>query len=223
MEHACSQAIDHRHFVMTSHILRGALVAMALMANGAAAHDGHDNGKQAKAPLTSSTASRLEATSGPFELVAVLSNGALLIYLDRFDTNAPVEGATIAVETPEGPMDALAEGSVYRVSARWAQPGSHNLIFTVTVDDVTEILTGTLVVPQTADTAQSRRMELPVAAGRQGWPRHGKLRASCARCLWRWLACRSSHWPKQRDVGCSSRDLAAARARLGQCARRTRS
>ena len=52
----------------------------------------------------------LQATSGPFELVALLQKGELVIYLDRFETNDPLSGANVTVETPAGPVAANAQG-----------------------------------------------------------------------------------------------------------------
>jgi membrane fusion protein, heavy metal efflux system len=107
------------------------------------AHEGHDHGEQ-KAPIATAATPRLEATSGPFELVALLKDGQLVIYLDRFTTNEPIASAQIAVETPKGPQNAEAKDGVYRLAAPWADAGSLDLIFTVTEGDVTEILSGTL-------------------------------------------------------------------------------
>ena len=98
----------------------------------------------------------LEAASGPFELAALLQKGELVIYLDRFETNDPITAALITVETPLGPVTAEAKEGTYRLAAPWAQVGSHDLIFTVTADDLTEILSGTLrVAPAAPETSKS--------------------------------------------------------------------
>ena len=72
---------------------RAVLVAMLVMAGGAAAHEGHDHADQAKSVAQMGATPRLEATSGPFELVALLQKGELVIYLDGVETNAPIAGA----------------------------------------------------------------------------------------------------------------------------------
>ena len=84
--------------------------------------------------------------------------GSLTIWLDRFDTNEPVGGATIDVETPTGPETASAQpDGTYTLPATWAaKPGSYDLIFTVTSGTDVDLLTGTLQAPQVA--------ALPVAA-----------------------------------------------------------
>ena len=62
---------------MTRHLpLSGAvLVALLLLAGGAAAHEGHDHADQTKSVVQVGASPRLEAASGPFELVAVLQKG----------------------------------------------------------------------------------------------------------------------------------------------------
>ena len=140
-------------------LLRAVTLAIALLAGSAAAHEGHDHGGQADAFPKAGSTPRLESTSGPFELVALLQKGELVIYLDRFESNDPVVGATVTVETPAGSVAANAKEGAYRLSATWATAGSHDLIFTVTADDVTEILTGVLKVAP----------DLPGAARSGGW------------------------------------------------------
>ena len=126
-------------------ILRATLIAMSFMAANASAHEGHDHGDQTKTLAVVGTTPRLEAVSGPFELVALLQSGELVIYLDRFETNEPLLGAEVVVESPAGQLSAPLKGGAYRLAAPWApQTGSLDLIFTVTADDHTEILSGTL-------------------------------------------------------------------------------
>jgi hypothetical protein len=136
--------------------LRAVLLAMALQFGGAAAHEGHDHGENSKTQTSLGAKPRVEASSGPFELVGVLNGSELLIYLDRFDSNAPVGGAVISVETPVGSVDARGGDGLYRLPAPWAKAGRHDLIFSVSAGDTTEILTGTLAVPPDAPTSSGR-------------------------------------------------------------------
>ena len=69
------------------------------------AHEGHVHGEAAPPP-TVQTAPRATAASPLFELVAVANATGLVVYLDRFETNAPVIGASVDVETPAGPASA---------------------------------------------------------------------------------------------------------------------
>jgi len=123
----------------------------AIFAGGAAlAHEGHDHGSEAPPP--SAALPRGSAVSADFELVAVLRNGELTIYLDRFATNEPIAGAGVEVETPEGAKNAEArdDGS-YRLDAPWAKAGGHyDLIFTVTSGETVDVLPLTIDVPQPA-------------------------------------------------------------------------
>lgn len=122
-----------------------ALLLGPLQATAVLAHEGHDHADQPP-PISANVLARTEAVSDALELVAVAAGGDLLIYLDRFATNEPVEGAAIEVETPEGSARAVAHsGDAYRLPAPWlAKPGRFDLIFTVSVGDLIEVLPGTL-------------------------------------------------------------------------------
>ena len=122
------------------------LIALLLMTGAAAAHEGHDHADDFKTMSQLAATPRLEATSGPLELVALLRQGELAIYLDEVETNTPITTATMVVETPAGSVDAEAREGIYRLTAPWAQTGSHSLIFAVTVGKRTEILSGTLTI-----------------------------------------------------------------------------
>lgn len=135
--------------------LRALVVATALLAGSAAmAHEGHDHGEEA-ATAPAASVPRVEAASSSFELVGLLRKGELIIYLDRFDTNGPVEGATIEVETPAGSLTASAHGDTYHLPAPWASTGAHALAFTITAGDVVDILSGTLNVTAEGSAAGS--------------------------------------------------------------------
>jgi RND family efflux transporter MFP subunit len=124
-------------------VARTLLLVTLITAGSVRAHEGHDHGEQ-KAPIATAATPRLEAASGPFELVALFKDGQLVIYLERFKTNEPITAAQIAVETPKGSQDAEAKDGVYRLLGPWAGADKLDLIFTVTEGDVTEILSGTL-------------------------------------------------------------------------------
>jgi membrane fusion protein, heavy metal efflux system len=128
------------------------VVALTMLLGGLklAAHEGHDH-QALPVPPAGGIAARAEVSSDAFELVAVARGNELAIYLDRFATNEPVEGARIEVETPAGPASATASGDVYRLEAPWlAAAGRYDLIFTVTASDSVEVLPITLEIPATA-------------------------------------------------------------------------
>ncbi len=112
------------------------------------AHDGHDHSAPAPA-LIASVAPRAEATSETHELVAIARDSVLSIYVDRFPTNEPVDGAAIDIETPAGPQTVSGKsGEPYRLDAPWSsKAGSYDLIFTITTDGNIDILPLTLVIP----------------------------------------------------------------------------
>jgi membrane fusion protein, heavy metal efflux system len=147
---------------MLSHFgraLRALAVTAALCAAiaPASAHEGHDHGEQQ--PVSAGALPRGEADSDAFEIVAIVRGENLEIYLDRFATNEPVTGATLEVESPDGPVKAAAGADgIYRVAAPWlAKSGRADLIFTVTAGDTTDILPLTIqTAPGSAQGAAQR-------------------------------------------------------------------
>lgn len=126
---------------LASAFVAGALLAiLGLVA--ARAHEGHDHTDAPATPGSVKVAARGEATSDRFEIVAVAQGAELIVYLDRFGTNAPVENATIEIETPEGPAKAAAgDDGVYRLPAPWLAKGGHlDLIITVNADGGADVL-----------------------------------------------------------------------------------
>ncbi|MFG1342332.1 efflux RND transporter periplasmic adaptor subunit [Xanthobacter autotrophicus] len=156
-----------RHFVWRAGLGSCALLAGLMLVTGAMAHEGHDHGAPA-APPEATLAPRAEATSADFELVAVLRGGTLAIHLDRFADNAPVDGATIEMDTPEGALTARPmEPGTYVVAAPFAaKPGAHDLAFTVTAGGTVDVLATTLTVPAARAPAAPRAT--PVALGLLG-------------------------------------------------------
>ncbi|MEP9350772.1 HlyD family efflux transporter periplasmic adaptor subunit [Xanthobacter sp. KR7-225] len=142
---------------MGRHFLRKAvfglcwLLAGAALSGPAVAHEGHDHGAPPPPPVTT-LAPRAEAASADFELVAVLREGTLTIHLDRFADNAPVDGATIEVDTPQGSRTAKPAGpGTYALPVPFAAtPGAHDLAFTVAAGDAVDVLAATLTVPAAA-------------------------------------------------------------------------
>lgn len=142
----------------------GLFISLTL-APSAGAHEGH-NHDEAPRTLTP-VAPRGEAHSGDLELVAVLRDGEIVLYLDRFSTNEPVANATIEALTPDGTQKAEPKDDLtYRLPAKWATGREHyDLIFTVTVGENSEVLPVTIVAAQAHDDAPAARsVSLSVAA-----------------------------------------------------------
>jgi membrane fusion protein, heavy metal efflux system len=125
------------------------LIGLALVgAERGLAHDGHDHGAP-PTPVSTTIAPRIDASSTLFELIGVLREGKLTLYLDRFITNEPVKDAEIEVETPSGAIKATPnpDGTFVLDAAFAAKGEKHDLIFTVTAGGEIDVLTGVLTVP----------------------------------------------------------------------------
>lgn len=127
-------------------------VALAAPPLTSHAHGGEDHGDAAAPAPVASAAPRAQAQSEDFELVAEVQGQALVLFLDRFDSNAPVVGAQVEVDTGGPPaMAAETAPGVYRVAAGpWTQPGRHALTVSVQAGDTADLLSATLDVPAAA-------------------------------------------------------------------------
>ena len=113
------------------------------------------NGEHLDAPTATATVSalpRLQASTEAFELVAELKAAELVILVDRYNTNEPVLGAQLEVES--GALKAVAryraEQGDYVVTdaallKALAAPGEHALVFTLMAGADGDLLDGTLV------------------------------------------------------------------------------
>jgi hypothetical protein len=120
------------------------------------AHEGHDHGPEAPAaPMN--VAPRGEARSDNVELVAVVQGNALLLYVDAYVSNAPINDATIEIETPDGPMTAKPLGNgAYRLDAPFIAKGGHiDLIVTVSAGGKSDILPVTIDIPSPTPGAEN--------------------------------------------------------------------
>lgn len=132
--------------------------------------DGHTHGAADAAPPVPD-APRATATSEDFELVAVAAAGMLRLYLDRYDTNAPVTGARVEVESGDfRAMAHEAEPGLYTVPGdAFAGPGRHPLSVTVETGHTADLLAATLDLGGAAAQATAAASPLPaVWAGAAG-------------------------------------------------------
>lgn len=110
------------------------------------AHPGHGE----EPPPPTNAAPRAEARSDLFELVAVLGEGGRAwLYLDRADSNAPIDQATIAVgiDGREVSAERMAEAVYVVADSGFADPGARNLTFTITAGEDIDLLATVLTVP----------------------------------------------------------------------------
>ena len=137
-----------------------AAVVVALTLPTAWAHGGEDHGEAASAVAAPATpqAPRATAQTENFELVAVLQTGdtpTLTLYLDRADTNAPVAGASVEIESGafKGTAKAMEPGVYTLPAPALAQAGHYPLAITVQSGDTADLLDATLNVEAPSDHA----------------------------------------------------------------------
>jgi cobalt-zinc-cadmium efflux system membrane fusion protein len=132
-------------------LIRSALTAIIFIASGFSGTARSDAGHGHEAPVAAGapTSPRISSHSDLFELVGVLENGALSIYLDRYASNEPVTGATIEVEAgaAKGTATRQADGSYSFRHELLGQPGTLPLSFVVVAGADTDLLGGDLVIP----------------------------------------------------------------------------
>lgn len=139
-------------------LLAAAAIALLLLANTPtlASPGAHGpNGEHLDAPATARATSatpRLEAKSDLFELVGHLYGSELSVLIDRFETNEPVLGATVEVESGSLKASATfhADQGNYAIDdpaflKLIATPGEHALVFTVRAGQDNDLLDGSLV------------------------------------------------------------------------------
>jgi membrane fusion protein, heavy metal efflux system len=111
------------------------------------AHGDEDHGA-APATIAIGGAPRLVTHSDLFELVGVVENGAMTLYLDRYADNSPVTDAKIEVEVGSEKGIATANQNwTYRFPAKvFAKPADIAVTFTISAGGDNDLLAGDLVV-----------------------------------------------------------------------------
>lgn len=137
--------------------IQQALTAIFFIASGlfATAWAGGDHGAEAPAAAGVVTSPRISSHSDLFELVGVVENGEMKIYLDRYASNEPVTDAKIEVEagTAKGTAAPQPDGSYSFKHDLLGQPGALAVSFVVAAGEDTDLLAGDLVItdPHAAD------------------------------------------------------------------------
>jgi cobalt-zinc-cadmium efflux system membrane fusion protein len=122
-----------------------ATVLLAVLVSSAFAHEGHDHDKPA--PLNVPVAPRVLAVTPNYELVGVLSGAErLTIFVHRFETGEPVEGAQVSISTGNNEVEATrVEDGVFQASAAWlATDEPLDIVFKLRLPGDEDILTGRL-------------------------------------------------------------------------------
>jgi len=132
------------------------IAALALGQHFALAHEGGHDDDSERALLAASTFPRIVAKSETYELVGILRNNRLSIYLDRVPSNEPVNGARVTVTIGDGePANTqLSEDGTYTL-VRPHVPGSGTIdvIFNISEKDGDDLLIGTLSLSQDVSEA----------------------------------------------------------------------
>jgi RND family efflux transporter MFP subunit len=130
------------------------------------AHEGHDHGAPPAAAPTAGSP-RVAVHSDAYELVGILREGRLALYLDRFTTNDPVTDAKIAVTLGDEEVAAAPapDGTYTVTSGKLAGEGPLEIIFAVTHKSGDDLLIGTLQLPaKTVAAAPAPGRPYPLAS-----------------------------------------------------------
>lgn len=141
-------------YAATKHFI--SFAATLVFALSAWAHGGEDHGDGAAPAMAVDVAPRAVAQSEDFELVAVLAQGRLTLYLDRYADNAPVADAEIEVESGATKSVAaqIAPG-VYAVPGEaFAKAGKYPLTISVQAGESVDLLGATLEFDGAAKAAE---------------------------------------------------------------------
>lgn len=132
------------------------------------AHGGEDHGDGAKSVLSANVAPRAEAHTELFELVVTPGNDQLTVYLDRYASNEPVNGARVEIESGSWKVVAQEAGDgSYRAKApQFAKPGRYPLMLTVQAGADADLVETTLVVAEPVKPAAEVR---PQGSGSMWW------------------------------------------------------
>ena len=134
-------------------LLVASALSPAFAAPGAHGPNGEHLDSNASTQSSGQQAPSFEAKSELFELVGRLSGGELSLLIDRYDTNAPVLGATVEVET--GSLKATAKHHAdhgdYAIDDEaflkaLSAPGEHGLVITIVAAEDSDLLDGVLRV-----------------------------------------------------------------------------
>ena len=134
--------------VISIFFLATVLAAAPPVRAGGDSSDGHSHGPAA-APVTTPMAPRAVAATEEFEVVAILDGKQLLVYVDRFATNAPVTQAKVEIDGAglKGLARETAPGVYAMNITKPMSPNKYPLTIGIEVGDTADLLTATLDIP----------------------------------------------------------------------------
>lgn len=135
------------------------LASLFLSVSGAIAHEGHDHGDAEKAPVVSSAYPRLAARSELYEVVGILKDGKLSVFIDDAVTNEPVSDAAMQVTIGDSaPIEASSrENGVYTALIPNGTPsGSVEVIFSISAGRGDDLLVDSFIPRAEARPAEPK-------------------------------------------------------------------
>lgn len=112
---------------------------------GGDSSDGHTHAAPA-AVLTTAVAPRAATFSEDFEIVAAVEGGKLVLYVDHYASNEPVEKATVELEGAglKGVASEVSPGTYVMVLSAGMPPARHPLTISIATADSADLLSLTL-------------------------------------------------------------------------------
>lgn len=114
------------------------------------AHEGHDHGEADKSPAVSSAYPRVAARSDLYEIVGILKDDQLSIFLDDAVTNEPISDATLQVTIGDAPAveaKKMPNGIYAAALPDRKLTGSVEVIFSITATKGDDLLVDSFTLP----------------------------------------------------------------------------
>lgn len=133
----------------------GCLAGLLFSFSVSLAHEGHDHGDEEKSAVVSSAFPRVTARSDLYEIVGVLKNDELSIFIDDALTNEPVTDANLQVTIGDAePVEAKRGPNGYTVALPDPnRTGSVEVIFAISGGKSDDLLVGSFTLPEPTDSA----------------------------------------------------------------------
>ncbi|WP_448033974.1 efflux RND transporter periplasmic adaptor subunit [Bradyrhizobium liaoningense] len=122
--------------------------------SGALAHEGHDHGDADQPAVVSSAYPRVAARSELYEIVGILKDGKLSVFIDDAITNEPVSNAALQVTIGDSaPIEAPSQqDGVYTAAIpNGTPPGSVEVIFSISAGKGNDLLVDSLAPTRAGD------------------------------------------------------------------------
>ncbi|MCA1382352.1 efflux RND transporter periplasmic adaptor subunit [Bradyrhizobium sp. BRP05] len=135
------------------------LASLVFGLSGAFGHEGHDHGDAEKTAVVSSAYPRIAARSELYEVVGILKEGRLSVFIDDVATNEPVSDAALQVTIGDSaPIEASSqEDGVYTAPIPNGTPsGSVEVIFSISASRGNDLLVDSFIPRAEARPAEHK-------------------------------------------------------------------